>query len=232
MSEQITKCFLCNSITTHFSQSKNKFSWYNFDSGEGQTTKVCSKCYDRERRIKLKEGTFISYKQKIGLRQCSRCGTNNTQITMTKTGYPHRKWVSDGNGGYLCHNCTKRVKYIEQEHQYTLRRLRRSDPRKLWAQMCIGNHKRNGFTMTLTRHELAEMALNADTCPICDVKLEWGYLNGKKLRNGPSLDRTNNEIHISKHNTQIICQYCNRRKLDQTMKEFIDYCKYVAKKFS
>lgn len=224
--QQNTKCFLCNSTKTHFSKWKNRFTWYNYNGA-----KICDVCYYRDYRKKLKEKTFQSYKEKIGLRNCSKCGTQNTITTITKSGYPHRKWVSDGKGGYLCHGCTKKIKYAERERAYGIKRMTSADPRKLWAQMCMGNHKRNGFTMILTRHELAEMALKTDKCAICDVTLEWGYLTGKFQRNSPSLDRIDNEQIITKDNVQILCSYCNRTKLARTMSEFIAYCKYVAKKF-
>lgn len=221
-----TKCFLCKSDKTYFSKYKDKFTWYNY-----QGHKICNLCYYKQYHKQVKEGTFQPYKEKIGLRTCSRCGTDKTQTTITKHGYPHRKWVSDGKGGYLCHNCTKRTIYQVREREYGIKRMVQADPRKLWAQMCIGNHKRNGFTMILTRHELEDLALKADTCPICDVTLAWGYLNGKFQRNSPSLDRIDNEQVITKDNVQILCSYCNRTKLARTMNEFITYCKYVAKKY-
>lgn len=227
MSEQTIKCFLCNSPTTYFSKSKNKLTWYNYNG-----TKICNLCYYRQYHKQVREGTFQSYKEKIGLRKCSKCGTDKTQMTITKTGYPHRKWVIDGKGGYLCHNCTKKTIYQKREREYGIKRMLAANPRILWAQMCINNHKRNGFDIQLTRYELGEMALKTDICPICDVPLAWGYLNGKKLRNSPSLDRINNEKHITKDNVQIICLFCNRTKITRTMQEFIDYCKHVANKYS
>jgi hypothetical protein len=222
------KCSICGSTSTYFNKSENRPRWYKLDN----ENILCSLCYYKQYHKQVKEGTFIPYKQKIGLRKCSRCGTDKTYTTITRRGYPHRKWISDGKGGYLCHNCSKKVLYVERERQQTIKRLKNSNPRLLWAQMCIGNHKRNGFTMTITRHELSEMALKANTCLICDVPLAWGYLNGKIQRNSPSLDRIDNEKEVRKDNVQILCSYCNRTKLARTMKEFIDYCKYVAKKFS
>jgi hypothetical protein len=227
LSLQITKCFLCNSTTTYFSKSKNKFTWYNYNG-----TKICNLCYYKQYHKQVREGTFQSYKEKIGLRKCSRCGTDKTYTTITIRGYPHRKWVSDGNGGYICHNCTKKTLYQKREHEYTLKRLRTSNPRILWAQMSYRNHKRNNFIMNLTMHELEEMASKTNKCAICDVILVWGYLNGKLLKSTASLDRINNEKVITKNNIQILCYECNAIKRTKPMQEFIDYCKYVAKKFS
>jgi hypothetical protein len=222
------KCSLCGSTSTYFNKSSNRYKWYK----SNEENILCSFCYYKQYHKQVKDGTFQPYKEKIGLRMCSRCGTNKTQLTITRKGHPHRKWVSDGKGGYLCHNCAKKVLYFEREQQQTIKRLKTSNPRLLWAQMCIGNHKRNGFTMTLTRHELGELALKTDNCSICDVPLAWGYLNGKIQRHSPSLDRVNNELEITKDNVQILCSYCNRTKIARTMKEFIDYCKHVAKKYS
>ena len=226
--ETITKikCFLCNSDTTHFSESKNKLTWYNYEG-----TKICSSCYYKQYRKQVKEGSFISYKQQVAERRCSRC-KKQTQITITKKGYQHRKWISDGNGGYLCHNCAKKVIYSERERDYGLKRLMSANARVLWAQMSYRNHVHRGHTLNITKKDLEEMASKTDTCPICDVTLAWGYLNGKILRNSPSLDRIDNEKDIRKDNIQIICYRCNISKYDRTMKEFIDYCKHVAQKYS
>ena len=221
------QCFLCKSDTTSFSKSKNKFDWYNYQNDK----KICAICYYKEYRRQLKAGTFQSNKEKIGLRRCSECGTDKTQVTMTKTGYPHRKWVTDRKGGYLCHNCCKKTIYRAREREYKIKTMLAADPRKLWAQMSIGNHKNNGFTLQLTKHELEEMALKTDKCAICDVTLAWGYLTGKAYKISPSLDRINNDKVVTKDNVQILCVRCNRTKSDRTMNEFIEYCNLVAKRF-
>jgi hypothetical protein len=227
VSEQTIKCFLCNSPTTQFSTYSNKFRWYNYKNKE----KICSFCYYKQYHKQVKDGSFQSYKEKIGLRKCSKCGTDKTQVTITKTGYPHRKWVTDGNGGYLCHNCCKKTIYQERERKFRIKRMVEANPRILWAHLCLGNHRYNGFDVQLTKQDLAEMALKTDKCTICDVTLAWGYRNGKILRNSPSLDRINNEKEIRIDNVQILCSYCNRTKIQRTMKEFIDYCKHVAAKY-
>jgi hypothetical protein len=227
VSEQITKCFLCNSPTTYFSKSKNKFTWYNYKG-----SKICNLCYYKQYHKQVREGTFLAYKQQIALRKCSKCGTDKTQITLTRKGYQHRKWVSDGKGGYLCHNCCKKTIYQKRERDYRIKRMVEANPRILWAQMSIGNHYRNGFKLELKRKELEEMALKTDKCTICDIQLAWGYRTGKAYKISPSMDRINNEKVITKDNIQILCVRCNRTKADRTMKEFIDYCKYVAKKFN
>lgn len=227
MIEQTIKCFLCNSPTTYFSESKNKLTWYNYKG-----SKICNLCYYKQYHKKIKEGTYQSYKEQISLRKCSNCGTDKTQTTITRKGYQHRKWVSDGKGGYLCHNCCKKTVYRERERKFRIKRMLTANPRILWAHMSLGNHRYNGFDVQLTKQDLAEMALKTDTCPICDIPLAWGYLNGKRLRNSPSMDRVNNEKFMTKDNIQVICLYCNRTKIDRTMKEFIDYCKHVAKKYT
>ena len=228
MSEQpLLKCFICQSTSTYFSQSKNKFTWYSCGK-----EKICSFCYYKEYHKQVREGSFLSYKEQIGLRKCSRCGTDKTQVTITKKGYPHRKWVSDGEGGWFCHKCSRKTIYHQQEI-IRKRRALTKNPRFHWARMSIGNHKRSGFSIDINLFDdLLPLALEADKCKICDVPLSWGYLNGKHLMTTPSLDRINNEKHITKNNIQIICFMCNSTKGIRTMPDFISYCKYVAKKFS
>lgn len=224
--QSVQQCFLCNSETTYFSKSKNKFTWYNYKGH-----KICNLCYYKQYHKQVKQGTFQSYKQKIGLRICSRCGSDKTQITITRKGYPHRKWVSDGKGGYLCHNCTKRTLYREREGRDSVLRLLRQDPRFAWARMTLANHKRNGFVINISKKELTELASKTDKCVICDSPLTWGYMNGAKIRSRPSLDRTDNDIVVSYDTIQILCFRCNTMKGDRTMKEYVDYCTYVANKF-
>lgn len=114
-----TKCFLCNSTETYYSKSHGYHRWYKLENNE----LICSKCYYKEYHYRVKQGEFLSYKQKIGLRICSNCKSSKTQTTITKKGYPHRKWVSDGKNGYLCHKCARKIIYRKRELEHNKRKL-------------------------------------------------------------------------------------------------------------
>jgi hypothetical protein len=47
----------------------------------------------------------------------------------------------------------------------------------------------------------------------------------------PTLDRLDNEKVIRSDNILILCYQRNATKRDRTLKEFLDYCWAVAKKF-
>ena len=47
----------------------------------------------------------------------------------------------------------------------------------------------------------------------------------------PTLDRLDNEKVIRTDNVLILCYQCNATKRDRTLKEFLEYCRAVDKKF-
>jgi len=47
-----------------------------------------------------------------------------------------------------------------------------------------------------------------------------------------TLDRINNENHMSIDNVQILCHSCNTAKGTKPMEEYIDHCKFIANKFA
>jgi len=108
---------------------------------------------------------------------------------------------------------------------------RQNNPRKTWATRTIGRHRHAGFNISLTTQDLINIIKDLETCPICNTIFDWNYGKLKTNGNCPSLDRMNNEHHITKDNIMIICHKCNATKQDRTFKEFILYCKNVYKKF-
>src|ERR1044072_3241071 len=98
-------CIDCKSDKT------GKSGWYK----KGYD-KQCNRCYMRERRRKT--GDFKDFKKNFNERYCSECGSTKTQVTITKKGYPHTKWISDGKGGHLCHKCSKKILYQQREKEY------------------------------------------------------------------------------------------------------------------
>ncbi len=109
---------------------------------------------------------------------------------------------------------------------------RRQNPRKRWASACLSGHRRRGHVIELTYTELCELAMKTDSCFICDTQLDWRLGDkGRMKNNSPTLDRVDNESVIRKNNITILCYKCNATKRDRTLKEFLDYCRAVAKKF-
>ena len=224
-----TICYLCGSSETYHPVTRKYPHWYRYHSETVGLTHICAKCYWKQRR--RKNGEFQDFKAKLLARICSNCNSNKTQITITKKGYPHRKWIGDGKGGWLCHNCAKRITYKKQELLGQRRRLM-NNPRFHWARMSLRNHKHNGYEVDPHLFdEIIPMAMTANNCALCDVPLTWGYLNGKYLNTTPSIDRLDNGRTLTKDNIQIVCFACNTMKRTRTQKEFIDYCTYVANKF-
>ena len=104
-----------------------------------------------------------------------------------------------------------------------------NNPHKKWTTSSYNHHKtRKGFTMIITKGELYEMAVNTTHCYYCGCKLKWERENGIQL-NSPSLDRTNNDIILTKNNCKIICHSCNFGKSKGTPEEYIDRCVNVAR---
>jgi len=163
-------------------------------------TKVCSKC-KKEKNIE----EFVKNRRcKDGYRNpCKECNRNQQRE------YYHK-------------NKEKWKKYN--------RVWRKNNPVKRWCMQTISAHKQNGYKVLFTTNDLLPVAKQTNTCPICDIKLDWEFGKGHK-RNSPSLDRMNNSKIIKLNNIKIICYKCNSTKLDRTMKEFVDYCKMIFQKF-
>lgn len=110
---------------------------------------------------------------------------------------------------------------------------RKNNPILNWASQAKTRHKRKGFDVKITTHELAKIANEVIFCPFCGVKLNWSAGSKRKgaYSDYPSLDRIDNEMEIRYDNVQILCRRCNSIKNDLTMKEFIEYCKNIVRKF-
>jgi Zn-finger nucleic acid-binding protein len=106
-------------------------------------------------------------------------------------------------------------------------------PFRQWASSVKSTHKVRGHEIIITLDEIEKLAIETTHCPICGVKLDYGRITkmGKSQMNSPSLDRKDNEKHLSIHNTWIICKECNTTKGSKTFKEFITYCNEVVKKY-
>jgi len=119
--------------------------------------------------------------------------------------------------GY-CLRCYEIKTYHERRNHY---------PYRYWASGVLRLHRRRGFTINISVDDLERIAKETIYCPICKCKLCW--TNPKSFPSSPTLDRINNENFLNEENSWIICYHCNCSKQDRTIKEFIEYCKIVAK---
>ena len=86
----------------------------------------------------------------------------------------------------------------------------------------------------LSVDDIEKIALRTKVCPICGRELEWTYNNKQRASKPetPSLDRVKNEKILTIDNIAIICWQCNISKRNQSVKEFVDYCRKVVEKAS
>ena len=106
--------------------------------------------------------------------------------------------------------------------------------RRTWASVTLYKHKLKNHKIFITIDDLYSLAEKTECCKICGLSLDWSVGTkgcGKNKFNSPSLDRTNNELEIRKDNISIICKKCNASKQNRTLKEFVEYCKLVVKRF-
>ena len=92
------------------------------------------------------------------------------------------------------------------------------------------NHKRLGYTMTITQSEIETLFRESEVCPICGIKYITEYGVGHS-NSSQSLDRIDNDKELRSDNVWVICQKCNTLKGDSTMKEFVKRSKMVVEKF-
>ena len=101
-----------------------------------------------------------------------------------------------------------------------------------WAKATKANHERNGIEVRLSCQELEHIASIHQNCMLCGVPLWWGRKpKGVIVDTSPTVDRLNNESYIDSNNIFIVCHKCNKTKQNRTMKEFIDYCISIGKRF-
>lgn len=134
-----------------------------------------------------------------------------------------------------CKKCWKEYgkKYYQKNKERISkhsREYRKKHPVKHWCRTTIRQHKHKGFKVLFNFKDLIPIAKQTKYCSICDIKLKWGYDKGR-TNASPTLDRINNGKILTLNNIQIICYKCNATKRDRTMKEFIEYCNKVSKKF-
>ena len=195
----------------------------------------CRDCArDRERnRSRAKGVTPRSYSKidhNATEKACTRCRKTKPLAEFSKSAA-----TTDGHCIY-CFECTRESSSAyKQANGDSIRRkamqAAKASPRRNWARMCLASHKSNGYDVQIELTQLVEVATKATECPLCGCTLNWEYGVGSKW-DGPSLDRINNESHMTMDNTAIICRSCNVTKRDRTMQEFLAYCMKVIQRAS
>lgn len=201
----------------------------------------CKECTDKQ--VKKYQLLHPKEKKVKQIRTCPICGKElekykhlcndcllgrKQQKSYYEMSDEQRKVVLEKNRLYRENNPDKLEKYrIQQRAWHEL------NPIKYWAQHAISAKRRDSrFIVTLTSEELEQKAASVEYCPICGVKIDYSRKGkGHALPNSPSLDRINNENEVRNDNTQILCYKCNATKSNRTMKEFIEYCSNVVKRF-
>lgn len=164
-----------------------------------------------------------------GEKKCSKCGK-----TKSVNDFYKRKQSSDGYN-WNCKECIKNFQHEYRskngEHERKREKNRRIlfkqiNPCKSWARKTLDTHRSKGYKVNITTDELVEIAKKTKECLFCGRKINFSE---KERRNRPSLDRVNNEKVINKDNVMIVCFLCNKTKGERTLKEFLDFCKKVAR---
>jgi hypothetical protein len=140
-----------------------------------------------------------------------------------------KKYFSQEERQTATRDINRRYKQTEkgkEAHRREARLRAIKDPKSYWCKNTISNHLNKGYLINFTFDELKLLADKTDLCLYCGIYLNWEYGKGLKF-NGPSLDRINNELNLTKDNIQIICYSCNTRKGIFTPDQLKDWCKKV-----
>jgi hypothetical protein len=164
-------------------------------------------------------------------KRCSKCGEHKTLDH-----FGARAKNSDKLKGW-CRECerTKNREWFknnpEQYRQIQLNWVAKH-PYRYWARRTLNHHKEL-YSVSFDIDWLEKRASETTVCEFCGVVLRWpnGAGNRKVIANSPTLERINNEQHLTKNNIKIICHRCNVTKQDRTFKEFVRYCKMIATRF-
>ena len=134
----------------------------------------------------------------------------------------HNDKHQSGGKHYHCKECSK---ILSKKWQF-------QNPIKYWCRYVLHNHRNKGFDIRIDKSELEELAIQTTHCPICNVPFTYNNgTNGRQRTNSPSLDRIDNEDILTIDNVWIICLGCNTTKYNKSMKQFVEYCSMVSRKF-
>ena len=130
----------------------------------------------------------------------------------------------------FCEDC-KKERSIQRSKTNGLKYARNSrinNPKRAWARGTINSHSKK-FIIKLTIDELENYVNKINTCEICEKPINW--MNHVTKHDSPTLDRINNENELTTTNIQLLCHECNSTKRERSMKQFIEYCYGVTKKY-
>ena len=146
---------------------------------------------------------------------CRDCGHKGPASDFYTTGR--------GRPDCLCKECRKKASRKKYE----------DNPYKAWAVNTRSYHESKGIQFYIRLDELERAARIHDKCMICDQSLYYGKkTNGIKQDNSPYLDRLNNEDYVDNNNVLLVCARCHGAKKGLTLREFLNYCKYIINRFS
>lgn len=145
-----------------------------------------------------------------------------------------RRNSKSGRGPY-CRPCeSKRTSAWGQKNKAKrkaiVQRYALKNPRMIWAQSSLAQHKRKGNDVQVSTKGLWALSKTINSCKLCNITISWER-NGKCKPNSPTMDRVDNSNIVTLDTIMIICHKCNTTKGARTMKEFIDYCKNIAQTF-
>lgn len=163
------------------------------------------------------------------MKKCCHCGE-----TKEFSDFSRNKLRKDG----CCDQCKACSKIFGKQHRekypeyYREKRERfiTNRPHYIWACGSWNMHKRK-YIMNMTIKELETKAINTPRCSLCHCPLDYTRGKGYISENTPTLDRVNNDSILTLESTMIICNNCNKSKSNRTLKEFVEYCQNIVKKF-
>ena len=168
------------------------------------------------------------------MKKCCRCKEEKDLHLFGKNNF------NDDKIHHYCKECQNKIAKEYRENNKdkvnnTIKKYRNNinNKFKIFASTTINDHKRNGYTVNITKHELEKIAENTIRCIYCDVELN--YNRGDKYKtmiNSPSMDNIENKKTIYINDIRIICHRCNTIKNSMSHKEFIEYCKKIYLKFN
>lgn len=163
----------------------------------------------------------------------------NTKICCVCLKEKNKGEFNKRDGGYLRSSCKRCcldkdiLRYGRNPQKGRLKNKRLRDTcsaQKLWARATYGQHKAKGIKFNFTVKELENFAYSFDNCSMCELPINWN--NNKIQDNSPTLENINCKNLLDLKDVDILCFSCNRTKQDRTMKEFVNYCTYMADKFA
>lgn len=148
------------------------------------------------------------------------------------------KYTTGKGHGKYCNKCYSKIRLaqiqadpaLHEKHKQTCKNYIMKNPERSWARATIWSHKNRGFQVQISIDQLMKLAQQTKKCFYCDAEMLYTRYEGF-AHNRASLDRINNEHIINYTNIAICCHKCNTTKSSRSLKEFVEYCKFITEKF-